>query len=127
MDSQSILAGVLIAHTIAASLIISSLIWEREKRIRLLAGCIVLLAVVGGIALSGETWVMSLFMLEATITLICGLVFKMRNLWIAGAVALVLSVLWFTKGISFMWPVLLGLGLIGSAIGVIIYNNRHPK
>lgn len=123
-NTSATLSAILIAHTIAGSLILSSLLWERKLRYRMLAGCILLLVWLGFLAIGGDNLSMILFMAESAAILVCGLVLKQRNLWITGTVALFLAVLWFTREISFLWPVLLGLGLIGAAVSVIAYNNK---
>ena len=124
IDTPKTLPSILKAHTIAGSLILSSILWERKLRYRMLVGCILLLVWLGFLAIGGDTTSMVLFMVESAVILACGLVLKQRNLWITGTVSLFLAVLWFTRDISFVWPVLLGLGLIGAAVGVIAYNNK---
>ena len=136
--NDGVVMTVLIAHAVFASFAVTSLLFEKPAKLtpatvhkkppirtRLIAGCASLLVLMGATSLiSGQIWVMGIFMAEAMVVLICGIIFKYRVLWIAGAIALFGAIMWFTRGMSYVWPVVLGLGLIGSVIGIIVYNDK---
>ena len=90
-------------------------------------GTIGLLIVMGGLALGGAAWIMIMFMVEAAIILVIGIICKQLAVWISGAIGLFAGVMWFTKDLYFVWPVVLGVGLIGAVVGIIIYNDRKSK
>ena len=95
---------------------------------RIVIGCALLLITMGITALaSGQVWVMVSFMIEAILVLVGGLIAKYQILWIMGAIALFVATMWFTRDMSFVWPVILGVGLIGAVIGIIIYNDRKNR
>lgn len=117
-------ANVLVAHLLGGSLLITSKLWDDERRKRLIVGVLLLLIYVCAFTVLNQMWVMVLFMLESAIVLAVGFAIKNQPLWIIGAVALCFSVIWFTKDLPFVWPVVLGMGLIGVVIGVIVHNNK---
>lgn len=131
------LVPFVVAHLVFAGLVTTSLIWERPGaavgilpgyRPRLTCGATILLVTVGIAALiQNQMWLMIAFMVEAAVLLMCGLVFKLNALWMIGAMGLFMAAMWFTKDIPFIWPVVLGVGLIGAVIGIIIYNDRKNK
>ena len=125
-QSMGLLNGVLALHVIFASLVVTSLIWDNKDRLRIVIGTIGLLIFMGSLALGGEDWVMITFMIEAIMILILGVVLKIKYIWMAGTIALFLSVLWFTRELPFVWPALLGLGLIGAVV-IIIWRSGDQK
>lgn len=116
--------GVFSAHIVFISLLITSLMRDDELKSRQVVGSIGLLSILGAIALGGVDWTMILFMVEAVAILIYGLAIKQRRLWITGAVALALAVLWFTRKLSFVWPALMGLGIITVVILIIARGDK---
>ena len=119
---------VIMGHIGFTSLAITSQLWDdKQNRKRLIIGVIALLVLLGGSALGGTTWIMTLFMAEAAMVLILGVISRQQAVWISGAIALCVAVLWFTKDLYFVWPVLLGIGLIGTVVGIIIYNDKKNK
>ncbi len=119
---------VIMGHIGFTSLATTSQLWDdKQNRKRLIIGVIALLVLLGGSALGGTTWIMTLFMAEAAMVLILGVISRQQAVWISGAIALCVAVLWFTKDLYFVWPVLLGIGLIGTVVGIIIYNDKKNK
>ena len=119
------IANVLVAHLLGSSLLITSKLWDDERRIRLIVGVLILLLYVCAFTAFNQMWVMLLFMLESAIVLAVGFAIKNQPMWVIGAIALCFSVIWFTKDLPFVWPVVLGMGLIGVVIGVIVHNNKN--
>ncbi|MBQ8985301.1 hypothetical protein IJ076_01960 [Candidatus Saccharibacteria bacterium] len=115
-------------HVALAGLITSSILFERKNHnkihTRLLIGCIVVLLSVGIVALNGLSWAMYLFLIETVIILLSGIFIKDKSLRYAGAVGAILAVFWFTKDLSFVWPTLLGLGIISTVVIILIKNNK---
>ena len=119
--------SIIIAHLAMGGLVASSLLWEeRNSRSRMLFGNIILLSVVGIVALvdAKVPWAMFLFLIEAVATLAYGLALKLKPIWMLGAGSVFLAVLWFTKDLPFVFPVILGLGII--AVVIIALLRRNP-
>ena len=121
--------AVLIGHLALIGLIISSVLWDsKEKpRCRLIIGCIVLLFIVGLVAIFGASWAMYLFLVETVGILLSGVFLKDAIVRNTGAVGAFLAVLWFTKDLSFVWPIILGLGIIGVVILILMKNGRNSQ
>ena len=126
---DGIVMPVIFAHVIYGGFAIASLIWEKNApKIRLLVGNILLLMTVGTVAMSPTAeWAMYLFILEAVVTLAYGLALRFKPIWIAGAVAVFLAVLWFTKDLPFVFPVLLGLAVIATVVVVLLKKDSGGK
>lgn len=113
---------ILVAHIIAGSLLITGLIWDDAKKPRLITSAIVLLSVVGLATIGGP--LLPLFLIESIAVLFAGILSKIRPVWITGAVAIMVVVIRFTSGIPFMWPILLGIGIIVAVIFIILSRER---
>lgn len=113
---------ILVAHIIAGSLLITGLIWDDAKKPRLITSAIVLLSVVGLATIGGP--LLPLFLVESIAVLFAGILSKIRPVWITGAVAIMVVVIRFTSGIPFMWPILLGIGIIVAVIFIILSRER---
>ena len=84
----------------------------------------VVMIIMGGIAISGANWAMYLFLLEVVAIMLFGLFMKDRLVRNAGIVGIFLAVLWFTKDLSFVWPIILGLGIIGTVVFILLSNGQ---
>lgn len=115
-----------VAHLALAAFIATSILWEKGSTVRrrLIIGCAILLFTIGCIAMSGALWAMYLFMAESALILLAGIFIKNNIIRIIGAVAVFLAVLWFTKDLSFVWPFVLGLGIIGTVVFILLRNSR---
>ena len=122
---------VLIAHLLAGGLIVSNYLWGTKtapfKRI-LIAAFIVMMAV-GGTAIGGASWAMYMFLFEVVMILMAGLFLKDNPVRNTGIVGIFLAVLWFTRNLSFVWPIILGLGIIGTVVFMLLNNGKKmpPK
>ena len=84
-----------------------------------------LLFMVGASAIFQQLeWAMYLFLIETVLILIGGIIFKQKNVWITGAVGAFLAVLWFTKDLAFVMPVILGLGIIATVVIILLFNDK---
>lgn len=117
--------SIILGHVGFICLVICSLLREKKERIRLLIGCIMLLFMVGTSAIFQQLeWAMYLFLIETVLILIGGIIFKQKNVWITGAVGAFLAVLWFTKDLAFVMPVILGLGIIATVVIILLFNDK---
>jgi len=110
--------AVLRAYIIGTGFVTVSL-WREKKnpvrpRLILAAACITLVTGVTALS-SGQGWDL-FFLVEMVVLLGIGLALKLKWMWIWGIVGIVLSVLWFTQGITWLWLFLLGVGIIGGVV-----------
>ncbi len=119
---------VVFGHIGFICLMICSFLWEKKERIRMLLGCILLLFTVGMTAIIHQLdLMMYLFLIETVSILIGGIVFKQKNVWITGAIGAFLAVLWFTKDLPFVMPVLFGIGIIVAVVIILLFNDRKKN
>ena len=116
----------LIAHLALVSLVLSNYLWGGKTAPygRLMAASLIVMIIMGGIAISGANWAMYLFLLEVVAIMLFGLFMKDRLVRNAGIVGIFLAVLWFTKDLSFVWPIILGLGIIGTVVFILLSNGQ---
>lgn len=122
---------ILLGHLILAGLIAACIMRGQKEPpySRVIVGCIILLLIVGGVAIANTSWAMYLFLAETVGVLLGGVLAKDSVLRAIGVVGAFLSVLWFTKDLSFVWPIVLGLGIIGTVIFILVKNGQKslPK
>ncbi len=119
------------AHLIMAGFIVTSYLWGERKvpNRRILTGSLILMIVMGIIAIMGASWAMVLFLIEVIAIMLFGLFSGDKAIRNAGAVGVFLAVLWFTKSMSFVWPFLLGIGIIITVVFILLNNGQQtpPK
>ncbi len=119
------IANAMIAHVIFAGFLSTSLIVdEPENRVRLAIGNGILLIMLGSGALIYTAFTMVLFLVEAVATLIYGLIFQYKTIWVMGMVGIVAAVFWFTKDLPYVWTVLLGLTVIAVVVITLIRRQK---
>lgn len=116
----------LAAHLAIFALAITQAMWGGKKPpyVRILIGSIVLLFVMACIAISGTEWAMYLFLVETVIVMLFGLTMKDQKIRNTGVIGAFLAVLWFTRNLSFVWPILLGFGIIGVVVFMLMRNGQ---
>ena len=115
---------IILGHISFAALLTCSLLFEKLERNRLLIGCLILLILVGGHAIAQGNFAMYLFIIEAVLILVGGILIKQKRIYITGAVGVFAAVLWFTRDLPFVMPVLLGIGIITVVIIMLIFNDK---
>ncbi|MBQ2623051.1 hypothetical protein IJG12_01885 [Candidatus Saccharibacteria bacterium] len=115
---------IILGHISFAALLTCSLLFEKLERNRLLIGCLILLILVGGQAIAQGNFAMYLFIIEAVLILVGGILIKQKRIYITGAVGVFAAVLWFTRDLPFVMPVLLGIGIITVVIIMLIFNDK---
>ena len=83
----------------------------------------------GIIAIAGAPWAMVLFLIEVIAIMLFGLFSSDTAVRNVGVVGVFLAVLWFTKDMSFVWPILLGIGIIITVVLILLNNGQQmpPK
>lgn len=122
---------VIFGHFVLVTTILTSLLRERKqaKHVRLVVGTAIALFCVGVTAIGDTDWAMYLFLVEGVAVLMAGAFIKDGAMRITGAIAIFLAVLWFSRNLSFVWPIVLGLGIIGTVVIILLRNDRKtpPK
>ena len=114
------------AHLAIFALAITQAMWGGKipPYTRILIGSVVLLFVMACIATSGTEWAMYLFLVETVIIMLFGLTMKDQKIRNTGVIGAFLAVLWFTRNLSFVWPILLGFGIIGVVVFMLMRNGQ---